>query len=144
MDLDNLEERLHEMPIEDAAKVVINLLEPLPFAVVRYTYYGSDDSLSSDSLDYYETWEDYLAGDRTFRGDGDQADPNPIPTKLAEGIMLVAGAIIERHHGGWENNDGGHGKVDFIVKPAEGETPRVILKHWNYEQIEHFGGTNVY
>lgn len=136
MDLDNLKEHLESMRVEDAAKVIINLLEPLLYAVVRYEYYGSDDSLSSDELQYFATWEDYICGSTDHS--------RKASDKLRDGIQLVASAIIERHHGGWENDDGGHGKVDFIVRPPSGELPHVILKHWDYEQIQHFGGKNVY
>lgn len=139
----SIRDDIERFSVAVGAKHLLNLLDPYPFAVVRYEYHGSNDSMDNDGLLYYATIEAYDAGEPLDMKQGD----NPLGHELYDAITAFGYGVTEVHHAGWENNEGGHGHVDFIVRPTlgpDGLGPRVVQNHWDYVQTEEHGGEHVY
>jgi hypothetical protein len=138
----SLKEKVNKMTTGAAAKHLLNLLEPFPYAVVRYEYHGANDSLNNDELILFSTMGEY---DKSEPASDDVAS-DKLGADLVEGLSEFGYAVTEAHYGGWENNEGGHGTVDYIVHPDPGDEfgPRVIQNHWDYVQEEVHRGEHVY
>jgi len=117
------------------AKHCLNLLQPFGWPVWRFSYYGSGDSLNDTYLYIFKDHGEY---DKDAPDEIDRSDK--IPNEVKVEVEEFALTMVDAHYAGFENNEGGHGEVDFIIRPGpedEDQEPRVRLRHWDYEQVEH-------
>ena len=111
-----------QIELQHLKLAVIPALRQAGIAKVEIRFDGSGDSGAVEEIVYLDAADSVLACPETVLDpipndrpdEADLADPVLLPAAL-ESLAYLA---LERHHPGWENNDGAGGQLDIDVEAS--------------------------